>query len=338
MKKTFLPLLIITLFFNTGCSQNSDNLINDEDYYNIRKVKTIFDLGHYNIKIKGNDIYFDNIHDDISSPTQYNNLYTEFNFNNIYQIKDRLENTYYFRFGWDLFYENENIFTNVEWIGDMKPKQTENFIDFNFQIVDIDYIQFGKKTLCTIGDSQTWWNKAQSLRKYINESFNELIFIGSNTDIYGYGHEGEGGNSVSQLSKRIDNIPYSDYYTLLIGTNNEGSDIETTANDIVKITNHLVKLNPDAKILYLTPIPTTNESRDLFNRNLCENILLKFKNNENIIILDLGTKMRENKNWKSDYLENDGLHQSDKGVRFMSKLIGEKIKTIANNSNHCTTL
>ncbi|MEP5934110.1 MAG: GDSL-type esterase/lipase family protein, partial [Winogradskyella arenosi] len=197
--------------------------------------------------------------------------------------------------------------------------------------VDIDYIQFGKMSICTIGDSQTWWSNAQNLRKFINESSEDFIFIGSNTDIFGYGHEGEGGNNTNALIKRINNLPKADYYTLLIGTNDWKSNIQTTFLNIVEITDYLININSNAKILYLTPIPTVNKERDFFNTSLKEMLMLKFKENRNISVLDLGKEMRKNKDWESDYLTSDGLHQSIKGVQFMSNLIGKKIKTITNN-------
>jgi lysophospholipase L1-like esterase len=323
--------VISVLIFNIGFAQDATETNSIKDFYNTKNIKTVFELGTYQIKIKRNRLYFNKIHGNISSPIKYNNLYKEFNFNNIYQIKDSLNNKYYLRFGWVSFKDNETVFSNLKWINNNKPKEIDNFSDFEFTVVDIDYIQFGNISLCTIGDSQTWWSNAQNLRKFINQSIDDLIFIGSNTDIFGYGHEGEGGNNSSELIKRINNIPKADYYTLLIGTNDWKNDIETTFLNIVEITDYLMKLNSNAKILYLTPIPTVNKERDFFNTSLKEKLLLKFKENRNIVVLDLGKEMRLNKNWESYYLSPDGLHQSIEGVRFMSKLIGEKIKTIANN-------
>ncbi|WP_458627080.1 SGNH/GDSL hydrolase family protein [Winogradskyella sp. PC D3.3] len=327
-----LILIISILIFNIGFTQNLTEKNKTKDYFNTRNIKTIHKLGCYQIKINKNKIYFNKIHGNISSPLKYHNLYTEFNFNNTYEIKDSLNNKYYFKFGWVSFKENETIFSNINWIDDNKPKEIDDFSDFEFNVVDIDYIQFGNISLCTIGDSQTWWSNAQNLRKFINQSYPNLIFIGSNTDVFGYGHEGEGGNNTNQLIKRINRIPKADYYTLLIGTNDWKNDIETTFLNIVAVTESLTKINANAKILYLTPIPTVNKERDFFNTSLKEKLLIKFKENENIVVLDLGNEMRKNEDWESNYLSSDGLHQSPEGVRFMSNLIAEKIKTIANNS------
>lgn len=327
MRYLLLPLYI-AFFYTNVLAQEAKPINTKEDYYNTKSVKTIFDLGVYKIKLNGDDIYFDEIHGELTSPTMYNNVYPEFNFNNVYQIKDSSNNTYYFRFGWTLFYKNQTIFTNVRWQNNIKPTPTKNFVNFDFSVVDIKFIQFGTLTMCTIGDSQTWWDKAQNLRKYINESYSDLIFIGSHTDVFGYDHEGEGGNNTTRLLKRINNIPTADYYSLLIGTNDWGSDIEATASNVLQITNHLIQLNPNAKIVYLTPIPTTSEDRDLFNQKLSKNLLAKFNNNDQITVLDLRREILKNKDWATVYLEPDGLHQSIEGVRLMGQLIGEKIKTM----------
>ncbi|MGC1472664.1 MAG: SGNH/GDSL hydrolase family protein [Psychroserpens sp.] len=326
-----LIFIISMLIFNIGFAQNSTKKNETKDYFNTRNIKTIHKLGSYQIKINKSKIYFNKIHGNISSPLKYSNLYTEFDFNNTYEIKDSLSNTYYFKFGWVSFKENETMFSNINWIDDNRPKEIDGFSDFEFSVVNIDYIQFGNISLCTIGDSQTWWSNAQNLRKFINQSYPNLIFIGSNTDVFGYGHEGEGGNSTYQLIKRINRIPKADYYTLLIGTNDWKNDIETTFINIVEVTESLTKINSNAKILYLTPIPTENEERDSFNTNLKDKLVFNFKENKNVVVIDLGNEMRKNDNWKSDYLSYDGLHQSIQGVQLMGKLIAMNLKTISNN-------
>jgi len=92
-------------------------------------------------------------------------------------------------------------------------------------------------------------------------------------------------------------------------------------------TNYLDALNPGAKILYITHIPTTNEPRDSFNINLCEKLEVEFKKKDHVFVLELGEELRRSSNWNADYL-SDGLHMNDEGVRLMGDLIAEKIKTI----------
>jgi lysophospholipase L1-like esterase len=73
-------------------------------------------------------------------------------------------------------------------------------------------------------------------------------------------------------------------------------------------------------------LPTTNEVRDNFNTNLYKKLIDDFSKMKNVIVLDVGEKMRQNKNWASAYITSDGVHPSDEGVRFMANLIANKIK------------
>lgn len=321
----------MSALLSKGAVEKQEGLSPDEsktekDYYYTQNIKTIFDLGAFNLIINVKGIFFDEKHGEITAPREYNHLDTEFNYNNAYRIKDDSNNTYYFRFGWVAFIDNQTFFQNVKWLDDKNPPPTESFKEFTISVVELKLVQFGKTTLCTIGDSQTWWNNAQHLRKSINSTFSDLVFIGSNTDIYGYGHEGEGGNGVDAVLKRMNHIPKADYYTLLLGTNDWKNDVESTALKMQKIANQLVILNPDSIILYLTPLPTTNTERDAFNQELSENLLLKFKDIPTITVLDVRGKMKEHENWATAYLSSDGLHQNSAGVEMMGKLIGEKIK------------
>jgi lysophospholipase L1-like esterase len=327
MKRIILIITFIVAVVNTGFSQNS--LIeksNSKDFYNLNNNKIIHNIGKFNVLVQNDKIIFDETHGRIETPLKYNNLYNEFNFNNIYEIKDILGNKYFFRFGWVSFNDEKSMFTGVIWIDDNIPKLNNIYTEFDFSVVDIKYVQFGSTSLCTIGDSQTWFSRAQNLRKFINEANDELIFVGSNTDIYGYGHEGEGGDKTIQLLNRINNIPRTDYYTLLIGTNDYWYDLETARVNILKVVSYLSNFNPKAKIFYLSPLPTTNEVRDNFNTNLYKKLIDDFSKMKNVIVLDVGEKMRQNKNWASAYITSDGVHPSDEGVRFMANLIANKIK------------
>lgn len=76
-----------------------------------------------------------------------------------------------------LIQDNGNVSFNIEWIDNKKPEDFSYFKIFNLNIVNIDFIQIGNTTLCTVGDSQTWWPKAQNLRRFINTKNNDLIFL-----------------------------------------------------------------------------------------------------------------------------------------------------------------
>lgn len=91
----------------------------------------------------------------------------------------------------------------------------------------------------------------------------------------------------------------------------------------MEITNIILKKYPKSKILYITPIPTTNKKRDNFNNELKNKLISKFDVNDRIDVLDVGTLLRENSNWAEIYLTGDGLHQNPEGVKKMVKVIGD---------------
>lgn len=326
MNRLTLIVLLINFLVNVSCSQES-LIINPQskDYYNFNDIKTLADLGNYQVAILTDKIIFDAQYGRIETPLQYNNLYNEFNFNNIYKIRDALNNEYYFRFGWVSYIDGKSVFSQVNWIDEVSPPKNNSFVKFDFSVVDIRYIQFGNKTLCTIGDSQTWFSNAQNLRRLINEGNEDLIFIGSNTDIYGYGHEGEGGNTTTQLLDRINNIPLADYYTLLIGTNDFKDDIDLAYLNVLELLNYLTSFNPKAEIFYLTPLPTTNPARDDFNRQLFNRISSELKKKNNVTVLEVGGEMRKDENWDSVYFTSDGVHPNEAGVQLMAEIISKGI-------------
>ncbi|WFB36965.1 SGNH/GDSL hydrolase family protein [Kiritimatiellota bacterium B12222] len=340
-----LPLSLTTMFTPAESTASTPQPVNEmsrmrdstnqeaspKDHYSTQDIALLYELGPYKIHVKNHGITFDEQHGEITSPTEYNRLDTEFNFNHIYRITDDSNHSYYFRFGWSSYENDKTYFRNVQWIYNNPPPPSHDFVEYTISIVDIKFNQVGHTTVCTIGDSQTWWNNAQGLRKSINETFDDIVFIGSNTDTFGYPHEGEGGNDASAVLRRIQHIPSADIYTLLLGTNDWKSDPEVVVIKIQKIIDHLFTLNPDATILYLTPLPTTNTTRHAFNAELCDLLTTTFEEYKNCAIVDLRSKMLENEDWATAYFSSDGLHQNVTGVKLMGKLIGEKIQSITMN-------
>ena len=76
-----------------------------------------------------------------------------------------------------------------------------------------------------------------------------------------------------------------------------------------------------SKILYLTPLPTSNKKRDKFNTTLKKKVLSFIKNKKRIYVVEIGEKMRQENSWKTKYLTSDGLHPSREGVYLMAETI-----------------
>lgn len=76
--------------------------------------------------------------------------------------------------------------------------------------------------LCMIGDSITWATHGDCWRQELIRRIPRLAFVGTHVGVHGYSHAGEGGNSTVQVLARLDAVPDSAHYALLIGTNDLG--------------------------------------------------------------------------------------------------------------------
>lgn len=323
IKSTFWCFAIGVIFFSLIACSGKESIV-QIDNYNFEAEKELNFLGIYKIKLSEKQIKFHPSHGTIKAPLDYPRGFENFNFNGIYRIQQDGK-PYYFRFGWVTNYGNQAIFKPVEWVGDI-PKITGDFENHKIFVVQIPFEQFENISICTIGDSQTWWNEASNLRKNINELDKNFLFVGSNTDIYGYPHDGEGGNNAKKVLDRISRVPSADYYTLLIGINDWNKNFDEAYENILGIVDYLLNKYEKSKILYLTPLPTTNMERDNFNLRLSKNLYQVLSTKKRVGIIDIGGIMRQNENWETVYMSKDGLHQNEKGVKFMAKGIVEHIQ------------
>lgn len=326
MKNKHKIVFLLIAVSLTACQCNSaDPLTEIEDYYDFDSETVINNLGSYNIRISTDHITFHDVYGEISSPLAYHNHLDDFNFNGIYRIENSDKETFYFRFGWVNFYNNRTNFHHIEWLGENSPPVQSEFEEFEISTVSIEFLQTGSISVCTIGDSQTWWKHAGSLRKEMNTIVPELSFVGSNTDNYGYGHEAEGNDQISTVLNRFEHIPEADYYTLLLGTNDWKNPVDSSFTKLKTLAENLIEKYPASKIVYLTPLPTTNQQWDNANLLLQEKMVSFCNGSSNIIVLEMGELMRSNPNWSTEYLTNDGLHQTPEGVTIMAEEMALKI-------------
>ena len=252
--KYFLLLNFLIGFLFFGCTQKESL---KDDFFDFEKIKTIKTLGNFSVKIPGNiNIVFDSIHGDLTDKIQWDRVNDNFNLDGTYMMSNNKE-FFYFKIGGQTIRNNKTIFTRINWLNNSIPTHGK----YNFRLINVPFIQYGSVTVCTIGDSQTRYGEATALRSEINKLFSKAIFVGNRQDIYGYPHEGEGGNNTKKLLERTDFIPKADYYTLLIGTNNWGvkkfdKQLKRAFLDIKNIINEIKKIAPKSKILYITPMPT----------------------------------------------------------------------------------
>ena len=313
--------LVLSLIINTNCqnSNSSLQLKNTNIYYDWHKVKIIKFLGYYNVeKITQNSIRFSASAGNLADRNWYDYKKENFNVNGIYRIYYK-DNEYYFRFGWHQFDYNQTEFIFVNWINGKKPVFPGLM---GFEVIDIPVIQTGKKEIAMVGDSIVWSNFGQGLRLNLSKLNPDYKFIGSRTDIYGYSHEGEGGNTTLNVLARLKNINPSDNYTLHIGTNDLSLSPDESFINIKKIIDSLLNKKPGSKVFIMTILPTTDVKRDKRTRKI--NILIRnypdWKNR--VFIIDTEKKFRAVKNWQT--LLTDGVHPNAEGYKILARIINKE--------------
>lgn len=333
LKGSSLVMLFFLVLSILGCESDLENtsnqLITNEfnyessDYYDFSQESKINDLGNFLLKFSDDQIIFDSKHGNMISPFLYENDPNEFNLNGLYKMTNESNVDYYFRFGWVEFIDDKTIFSDVNWLNELSPLEEQSY---RISTVNIRFKQEGDFSVCTIGDSQTWFKKSQPLRKAMNYYYNDLIFAGSNTDIYGYGHEGEGGNETADVLKRFEYIPKADYYTILLGTNDYRGSNNLAFRNIILLFQKLTEKFPKSKIIYISPLPSDEEGRNEFNSSLESKILDETIGKANIIYLNLAQKLKHNPNWIDDYMVGDGLHLNSAGLDLFAKEIASIIE------------
>lgn len=169
---------------------------------------------------------------------------------------------------------------------------------------------FGR-TLDTIGDSITWWQQGRFLRCLMRDSGLMYDFRGGHYDVFGFGHDGLGGNTSQNVLDRMGDIPVEDAYFLLIGTNDR-IDPQDTVNNIKEIVLKLKTKNPCSKVYFSTLLPRVDEYN---TRNQAVNVLLRalLPICDQCILIDTGNYFYGLTNWQN-YLA-DGLHPTYAGYQ-----------------------
>ena len=180
---------------------------------------------------------------------------------------------------------------------------------------------FGR-TIDTIGDSITWWTYGRFLRCYMRDQGLMYDFKGSHTDIFGFQHDGDGGNTTQNVLDRMESIPSSDAYFVLIGTNDRINPEETFDN-IVTISELLKQKNPCARIYISTLLPR-NDSYNTRNQEI-NNYLRDYSQwCSGCTLIDLGAYFYGLSNWAS-YLMADGLHPNDAGYQKIALYLAPRL-------------
>ncbi|MFA6104744.1 MAG: GDSL-type esterase/lipase family protein [Victivallaceae bacterium] len=210
------------------------------------------------------------------------------------------------------------------------------------QLNNFDYAaikQSGQIPLCMIGDSITWAQKGDCWRKELLARLPNLAFVGTHTAMFGYSHAGEGGNSTGQILARMKYIPDCPYYSVLIGTNNNGvkkaelieSKSQQTAEEIIKIVNELLKKKGVEKVFLssILPCATDNPLRDQCNSGTNKILRERFDRvfpKDKVVWVEYETPIRQVQGWEKKIF----LHPNEEGYALVGDITARAISSALN--------
>ena len=217
-------------------------------------------------------------------------------------------------------------------------QQIKNTSQYN----NFDYSATGKSgqiPLCMIGDSITWAEKGDCWRKELLARLPNLAFVGTHTAMHGYSHAGEGGNSTGQILARMKYIPDCPYYSVLIGTNNNGvkkaelieGKSKQTADEIIKIVNELLKKKGVEKVFLssILPCATDNPFRDQCNSATNKILREKFDSvfpKDKVVWVEYETPIRQVQGWEKKIF----LHPNEEGYALVGDITAKAIGSALN--------
>jgi acyl-CoA thioesterase I len=155
-------------------------------------------------------------------------------------------------------------------------------------------------------------------------------FVGTRLDgdpqVFDVEHQGTGGIRADEVLLQIDtwliaNPP--DFVLLHIGTNDvsNGDDVNSTADEISQILDHIYNFDPEIQILLASIVPR-DDPRSVFSEDLNHEIrnLVTTKQNENYLVhyVPINEAFTENANWSSEYLD-DSVHPNNEGYHVMAQ-------------------
>ena len=235
----------------------------------------------------------------------------------------------YFKFS-SLKMMNDSVvlFNKLRWIKN-PPRGSLKNTKLKFYSVHLPFVQPDTVTLCTVGDSQTWYQHGQELRKKLSNRLG-FNFVGNHQDVYGFYHSGEGGNKTKDVLDRTDEIPSADIYSVFIGTNDwKFKEPDKTFENIMNIITKLKDKNPKAEF-FVTTIPLSDDfernehGRSEINEKV-NNMLKEVRDSlakESVFLVDLNARLKRLS--LNNYL-SDGLHLNKRGYSIYTELLSQEV-------------
>lgn len=276
----------------------------------------IKDLGHIHISKIGFD--FIEIKNQSLSLTM-----SSFNPNAIYKLTTN-EELLYFKYANILQKDSTTLLASLNWLN--HPPQDYGIKNGSLKEVNIPFKDKGNTVVQMIGSSNIWWNEGKRLRYLMNSKNDQLSFVGSNSDAYGFKHEGFFASSFSELNDKINILPANIYIIVVFsdysnGDNHTLSSLQTTISKIKEV-------SKNSSIIIVTPFPSSKPEYDKKNLRL-RSSLLKLPTSEtpNLLVID-SYEIYETLPI-NQVLLNDSVNLSAKGYSLLAKNLSNAISKIS---------
>lgn len=249
-----------------------------------------------------------------------------FNFNTLYRLTDWLGRTWYFRFAGAAWFPDKQRmgFYEVAWADGKRPNSDGHF---RIEAVESPRPQTGGKTFATVGDSMVWFGEGQDFRCSLAQALPGYRFVGSNTDHYGYGHDGHGGDSSGEVLARVKDVGPADVYFVLAGSNDGGYHPDGTARNIAGIVTALLGKKADSRVIVSTLPVRGDQYADLVpKRNAAIHAWYAgCACHDRVTLIDTAKAMASEHNALKRFIMPDQIHPSPEGYRFLSGLIAATV-------------
>lgn len=164
-------------------------------------------------------------------------------------------------------------------------------------------------------------------------------FIGSNTDTFGYGHDGHGGDDTTEVLARLHRVPASDAYFLLIGSNDGDLTPEETAWKIHRIVKGLLGKKAGSHV-YVSTLPVRGDKHASLAPKRSAAIRKWYAGcdcHQHVTLVDMSAAMADEKDALKRFIMPipDLIHPSPEGYRFISGLIAKAV--LAGDKNLAAT-
>ncbi|MGO3706430.1 MAG: SGNH/GDSL hydrolase family protein [Mesonia hippocampi] len=227
-----------------------------------------------------------------------------------------LNNNYYFNFENAYIKQNKIKFTGGFWVLNQPIKKEKA----SAKTVRLPVKQPGNLKVNIITDAHLLWRGGKNVRKWLFEENKNYVFVGNQTDVYGFPYTGEILNSVEKTLENKANIPAASVYVVMLGTH----DITTHTPKVIEgfntLKETLLRKSPKATIYVINLPPSLDNKREKYNQAI--NKQLPSITTDQVEIIDFYALI---KNQKTGVKTQDGIHYNAEAYKQLVELLNKKI-------------